>query len=93
VRHTANIHLENLPGMAELLMQLKNALCDFLGGACEYHLAALEISRPAWRRLRRTPDFRRAGLEHADFVFQIGGLGYSAIFADKAAPPEMQQPH
>jgi hypothetical protein len=33
--------------MAELLMQLKNALCDFLGGACEYHLAAPEVRRPA----------------------------------------------
>src|SRR3546814_18618481 len=60
VRHAAHVHLDDLPRMAETLVQVENAVGDLVRAAGENHSATLHVPHPTSARHPRTPGDRQS---------------------------------
>src|SRR4051794_7311480 len=57
VRHAADVHLEDLAGVAEHAVEVQDPVGDLVGAAGEHHAAGLELRFPAGWCHRRAADF------------------------------------
>src|SRR3954465_11926205 len=68
VRHAADVHLQDLPGVAEQVVQVEEALGDLFGSAGEDHAAGLEFGGSCCRARSAagTADLGHALAHHAE---------------------------
>src|SRR3954454_4015510 len=86
VRHAADVHLEDLPAVAEQVVEVDDALGDLLGPAGEHHAAALEVAGAGRRRRAAagTADLGHALAHHAKLEVEVVSLRTAGLIPDEA---------
>src|SRR4051812_42916560 len=72
MRYAPDVHLQDLPRVAEKPVQVKDAVGALVRSAGEYHSTRLEVSPSARRRTHWSTDLCRTSLKHADLVLKVG---------------------
>src|SRR3546814_20738467 len=64
VRPAAHVHLDDLPRLAETLVQVENAVGDLVRAAGEYHSATLHVPNPTRARPHPPPRLHTQDTQH-----------------------------
>ena len=84
VRHAADVHLQDLARVAQELVQVEDALGDFVRPADEDHPARLIVDGATDPERSGAADLRHRLLEHPRLVVEVGLLGLVVVVGDVA---------